>query len=457
MKVETKEIQPQVQSVSITIEKADYEEKLLSELKKLKKTATLKGFRVGKTPMSVIKKYYGESTMAKVVSSSVEEELGKALKENNINNILQPTLSNDSKAHSFDPNKLEDYEFLFEVPVFNEFDVEGLGEENSILNYKIEVEDKIVEDELTMVRKRLGSEITVEKDINEEDRITIHCKELNTKGNVKRGGWDTGFSVLINLLDDEYKEQLLGKDVGFEFDFDIYKIEKDKSDKYVKKYLLNLDDEEEKKIGNQFRGEVKEISRIDLAEVNQEFLDKYMGEGVVSSEEEAKEKIKENIGSYYKTQTDAFLRRSILDYLMEKNPMTLPDEYLKNYLKENNPELTDEVLEKEYDSFAQNIKWDAVKGKLFNKYKVNVDFEEVQDRMRVKVRNYLGNQMMGIDLEPLVQNLMKDSKELSKTYEEVASEKVLDQAAQDLTLQEESVSLEKFGELVKEMNERING
>lgn len=454
MKASFKDLDKQVKGIDITIEKDDYQKAFDAEMKKLRKEAQIKGFRQGKTPMSVIRKYYGESVLAKAVTSALEEQLAKAISEEKLQNITKPRLSENSKQHTFDSSSLGDYDFSFELPVYEDFELAGI-EGETIIDYEIEVDPAIVEDEFTTARKRMGSNEDVEKDIFGEDLITIHCQELDENGAVKEGGWETGFSVLVNLLTEHYNKEVLGKDLGHTFDFNIYELEQDKTDKYVKKYLLNLDDEEEKEIGDMFRGEVKTISRIVPAEVNQDFLDKYMGEGVVSSEEEAKEKISENISNYYKKQTEAFRRRTILEHLMEHNTVNLPDDFLKKYLLETNEELTQEIIDKEYDAYAENVKWDAIKDRLYRKYETKVEIEEVKANLRSQIVQYLGAQAQHMDLEPIVNNLMGEQKEVAKAYEEVASQKMLNSVAEDMTLQVEKISVEKFGEMVKEMNEKL--
>jgi len=56
----------------IVLEKSDYLDKYKSELKKYKNKAHLKGFRKGKTPLSAIKKMYGQSVLADVINEKLQ-------------------------------------------------------------------------------------------------------------------------------------------------------------------------------------------------------------------------------------------------------------------------------------------------------------------------------------------------------------------------------------------------
>ncbi len=455
MKVSHQENGPLSSSIEITLEKGDYIEKYEQELKKVRGKAQMKGFRQGKTPRSVIEKMYGKGILAESINEILQEKLWDAIKEKELSVILSPIISQDQEQYDFNIKNMVDYAFTFDVGMKPDFTLQGADKESSINHVKIVADDEIVNKEFEMVRKRLGTEVSGEKDINDEDRVTIHANEIDEKGNVVKKGWETGFQVLVNTLKEEYKEQLLGKDKDFEFDFDIYVLEKDRKEDYVKKYLLNLDENEEKEIGRMFRGKINEIHRIEPAEVNQEFFDKYLGEGIVTTEEEAKEKIRENISEYYAGQATAFLHRNIMDKLIDENPMEMPKEFIRKWLIRNNEEVTAEQIDSEIDAFITNMKWDLISDQVKEKYEAEVKTEDVRAKIKVQISQYFGGQMPNMDIEPLVDNLMKDEKQFKQAYQEAASEKVLQSVADNITLVEEEVSLEKFGEMVKEMNERL--
>lgn len=276
MKVSRKDSEALTTVLDITLEKSDYLDKYNNELKKIRQKAAMKGFRQGKTPMSIVRKMYGQQVLAETINSLLQEKMTKAVEDEKIDLVTSPIMTEDQVNYDFDPKNLEDYTFSFEMGMIPEIDLKGADESSSITTYKILVDEDIVSKEFDLVRKRMGSEVEVEKEINNEDRVTIEAVELDDKGKVVKKGWETSFQVLVNTMDEKYIKAIEGKDVGFEFDFDINEIEKNRDEKYVKKYLLNLDEEEEKEIGNSFHGKIANIIRIELAEVNQEFLDKYL-------------------------------------------------------------------------------------------------------------------------------------------------------------------------------------
>ena len=75
MKIVRKDIDNLNASLTITIEKGDYDKKFKSELNKYKDKVQMKGFRKGKTPTSVINKLYGKSILADTINKVLQESL----------------------------------------------------------------------------------------------------------------------------------------------------------------------------------------------------------------------------------------------------------------------------------------------------------------------------------------------------------------------------------------------
>ena len=81
MKIEKKDIDALNRSVTLTLSKEDYESTFILELKKYKAKAHMKGFRKGKTPMSVLKKMYGQSVLADVVMDKINKGISDYIAE----------------------------------------------------------------------------------------------------------------------------------------------------------------------------------------------------------------------------------------------------------------------------------------------------------------------------------------------------------------------------------------
>jgi len=324
-------------------------------------------------------------------------------------------------------------------------------------DYDVEIPEDLLQEELDMRRKRFGKQVNPEKDIAEDDLILIKARELEG-GKVKDKGHETGFSMMVSRIGDEaVKKKILGGKVGDKFDFDIYAIEKGVEENYVKKYLLNLDDTEEKEIGKDFVGEIEKITRTELAELNQEFFDSAYGKDKVSSEAEALEDINTELSSFYQKQQKSLVYRGIMENLIDKNEMELPDEFLKRWLNSNNPEVKPEDIDKEYNNFEKNLRWSLIRAQLAKDFKVEVSPEELRESVKNKIMSYMAQyQQTDIDIEPMINNYLSKREQVEKEYEEALAEKLFEEIYSKVTLKTEKISIEDFRDKVQEANKKTN-
>ena len=459
MNIEKQSIDNLNATITINISKEDYQEKFKSELKKVAGKSTMKGFRKGKTPQSVIKKMYGKSVLAEVVNETLQKALSGYLDEEKLDILGQPIPSDDQTGDmNFDVNNLEDYSFKFDIGLAPEIDIQGVSESDTYDIYKIDIDDKVIDEELENAQKRLGEQEHPDGEVIANDILKIQAEELDGDS-VKENGWASEFSVLVDSLTEEYNKEVLKLSKGDSFTFDVYKLEKEKGDDYVKKYLLNVpkveEGEEEPVIGNMFTGKIIDIARLKVAELNQEFFDKYFGKDEVKSEEEARAKVEEYIGTHYHNQALQVMYRNIMDTLVAETKVELPAEFLRKWLKMTNEKLTDEEIEKDFDGFLDNMKWTLIKSNLAKKFEIEVSPEDIREAMANKVRNYFGQ--YGMDesyVNEILGKMLQNQEEVNKTYEELQAGKLFTKIGETVQHNETKISLEDFNEKVKEINEK---
>ena len=92
MKIEKNQIDDLNAEVTLIIEKDDYLANFNKELKSYQQKSQLKGFRKGKTPISVIKKMYGESVMQQSVMQLLSEKMDELVNSEDMKIIGEPFL-----------------------------------------------------------------------------------------------------------------------------------------------------------------------------------------------------------------------------------------------------------------------------------------------------------------------------------------------------------------------------
>lgn len=442
-------------SVELTLTPADYSQDFDDELKKYKNNVQIKGFRKGKVPTALIKKMYGKSILSDVISKSLEKGLFDYIEKEKLSYLAQPLPDRDfNQVIDLDPNNLQEHKFSFDLGLAPEFEVKGNAEADSYTHYNVIISDELIAEEVEGLRKRYGKNIEVTDSVGNMDIVTLDSIELDGK-NEKEDGWKTDFNVLVDVIHDEkVKNEICTKKLGDTIEFDVYKLE-DKDEAYINKYLLKLPEDRES--GNMYRGTISKVSRVEPAEMNEEFFAVFGDESIVD-EDSLKEFIKKDLSSYYENQSNEFLYREIMDGIIGETEVSLPEIFLKKYLKESNPEITDEILEKDFESFGKNMKWSLIKNKLGTEYKIEVAEEDLRVHFAKAVFSYMGN-FPGADysfVTSTVDRLMEDKEQVNKAYEEILADKVLKEVADKITQVDTDISHEDFVQKVKDLNAKFN-
>lgn len=92
MKVEVEEINKVQRRLKLVFSQQEVMDAFNSEYQKIRKKAQIKGFRRGKAPLSIIKRFYKEHVQNDVVNSLVKGSLYDAITERSINPIAAPVL-----------------------------------------------------------------------------------------------------------------------------------------------------------------------------------------------------------------------------------------------------------------------------------------------------------------------------------------------------------------------------
>ncbi|HFC00028.1 MAG TPA: hypothetical protein ENJ53_04405, partial [Phaeodactylibacter sp.] len=194
------------------------------------------------------------------------------------------------------------------------------------------------------------------------------------------------------------------------------------------------------------------VNRLELAELNQDFFDKYIGPGKVSSVEEMKEFIKNDYVKYYDKQADALMNRDLNDMLIEKNQLPLPDEFIKRWLEHSEENVSLADIEAGYDDFAKSLRWSLIREELIRKYDLEVSEEEIFEGLKNQVRDMFKQYGLPVSDELIVLNtankMAEDKEQMNKTYGELMTVKVFEAMKNNVTVEEKPISKEDFDALL---------
>ncbi len=443
--------------LTVTIKPEDYQTTYQKELAKYQEHGHLKGFRKGKTPMSVIRKMYGKAVLSEVVNREIQNALFQHIVDEKLNTLGHPLLAEDQELVEFDPKHLQTYSVTFDLGLAPEFELKGLDDGRVFDYFKVEVPQSMIEEELDNLRLRHGEREETTSSLQENDLVKVNARELED-GKPKKDGLEKEFSLLLSNIKEEARKALLEKSVGDRLKMNIFELEKE-NDSYVRKYYLGLEEDDEREINPEFELTIQSASHIVPAELNEAFFNQTFGEGEVSTEAEAREKIRSYIKDYHLPQAQALLFREIQEHLLEQNPLELPDAFLKRWLVASNEETTEESVEASYQNFAENLQWTIIREKIAKQNDLAVTQEEVLERFKGQVRSYMGNNPQFDEnfITNMAERLASDSDQVQKVESEILSDKLADVLRETVQLNEQTITIEALTEKLEAIRKQNGG
>ena len=293
-----------------------------------------------------------------------------------------------------------------------------------------------------------------ENDIQENDIVKVAAYELD--GDLRKaGGWETTLTILVkDVTDEALKARLLHLKKGETLRINPRSIEKREDEASYRKYILSLEKEDDRVVGDSFEGVIEEVSRVGEAELNEEFYQGYFGAGV-SSKEEAIEQIKKGIVQFYDVRANALLMRNFQERLMEENPIELPDTFLKRWLFVNNEgNMPVEQIEREYPAFADNLRWSLLRDKIKEQFGLEVTDADVYDSYAQRVRNYFQQDLPDEVLQSSVARLMQDAKDLESTKRDLETDKIFVAIRSEVSINDKPVTSEELHKTLDEVTKK---
>jgi trigger factor len=422
----------------------DYSEKVDETLKNYRKQANIPGFRTGKVPMGLIKKKYGPSVVAEEVNKAINNALYEHITDNKVD-ILGNPMPKDDPENQVDWENPADMEFTYEIGLAPAFDVK-LSKKDKVTYHKVIVDETVVNQQIEDFAKRYGK--LVPADLSEDkDMLLGAFKELDGNGADKEGGILHTSTISVEMLDDKkMQKKLTGMKVGDSLVLNPDDVSKGEADKAA---MLGITKDDLEGISNEFQYTVTEIKRMQPAAVNVQLFDKIYGEGNVTTEEDFRNKIKEEMASMFNKDSDKVFKRDLSDSLIKKLKLSLPDKFLKRWIKASNEnEVTAEQIEEEYEQYSKQLKWQLIENKIIADNDLKVEQEEVVEYTKgLLIQQYAQYGMPAPEEEMLAESAVKvleNQDEAKKVYEAIYERKIVDFAKENMKINEKEMSYEDF-------------
>jgi trigger factor len=420
--------------IKIDIAAADYQEKVEKGLKDYRKKANIPGFRPGQVPMGLIKKQYGKAMLADEINKLIQETLNKFLVDEKLD-ILGNPIPKDQANFSWDQ---DDFTFEFEIGLAPTFEID-LKAKNNVVHYQIEADEKMINSEIDGVLARYGKMSTLDE-VTEEANVT--GKFINEEKGIDK-------SSTINLSDLKGKTNLkkfVGLKVG---DVITLKTKGLFEDEHKLGHVLGVKHEEVHGLDIEVEMTIETITKLDKAELNQELFDKMFGEGVISSAEELKERIKKDAELQFTSHSDQQLLNDVTEFLIENTKFDLPKEFLIKWLSTaGEKEMTIEEATAEYERSEKGLRYQLIESKLITDNKIQVAFEDLKnftiELIKAQMAQYGQMNPSDKEMDEIAYKVLTNEEERKRLSAQMMSTKLLDFFKENLKLKAKKVSYEDF-------------
>lgn len=356
------------QGLKITVPAADIDAIRESQVKVVQKEAEIQGFRRGRAPLPLVKKYYQATIERYTLDEAMQHGYQEGLKESKLDPIAEPVIT------KFDFDDQKNLIMEVEVDTYPEVELKkysGIKVEKEV--FKITNDD--VQDSLDYLRKQKAEVATVDDKAVNGHFVTVTMQEVDESGVpiIGKKYEDIRFEIGDGKFDRDIETQMIGLKSGEQ-----KQVEKKYEGKDVPENMRGKTE--------RFQVTINKIETESLPELTDEFVSELKYEEI-DTVDKLKDRIKTNLEAQWGQESEQRFYHKFVHELLENNPFEVPDSVVDRYLdqivedvKKRDKKVNDEQVRKNYRSEAVfNIKWFYLKEKIAEKENIKAeesDFEK---------------------------------------------------------------------------------
>lgn len=433
-----------IAKITINLAPEDYNPAVDKAIKDQAKKAKLPGFRPGMVPASHIRRTFGKAILFDEINRLINEKISAYITEQKLEVLGQPLPAEGEEDAQYNWDFKDTFNFNYEIGLAPEFEI-PFDASAEFTQYDIKADEGTLAERIKNLRRSYGKMTNPE--VSEEGDVLYATLKQD-----KEGGIEKTTSVRTDIIEDAKIKKSL---VGLKKD-DSVKIDVKKAFQVADlARILGITEEEAENLDvTKFELTVKNINRLEEAELNQEFFDKLFAAGEVTTEEQFTAKVKEEVENLFKQTSDQKLRNDMYTFGMDKVDVKFPEEFLKRWLKATNPNLTEQEIEEGFADFLNNLKWTIIENRIITANNLEIKYDEVVDL--AKERIYAQIKMYNFNEEPTEEQLnqfalqlLSDKEQANRLFEEVKALKVFDYLKSNVKINSQEIDYNKFQELDK--------
>ena len=415
--------------LSVSVDKETIQKKMDERLNELQKEVSLKGFRTGKVPTSVIKNQFGKSIYGEVIDKILRETSTKAIEEKKLKVAGQPKID----LKTFGEGKDLNYEL--QIDSLPDIKLKPFDRYKAI-EYKVKIEEKIINEklkELSIQNKQFEDKKEGEKAII-GDQVTFDYS-ATVDGNKFEGSEGKGVQLELgkDLFLKGFDEQLVGVKKN-----DLKNLDAVLPANHPKKELANKKTKFECKILN--------IKKAIENKIDDNFA-KIMG---AKDLKDLKKLIESQISNQYSQALNSITKKEILDQIEKNHELNLPKNLIDQEMLIMTKNLKVEEKEKHKINNEKIAKSRIKLGLLLNEYgeknSLKVTDDEVRAEIQKQIKGMPGQEKMVLDYyqkNPSASQSLKGS---------IYEEKIINLIKSKIKLEIKNINTKEAEKIISEFN-----
>lgn len=299
--------------IEVSVPRERIEQAIDERLKRVSRTAKLKGFRPGKVPFKVVKQQFGAQVRQEVLSDLMQSSFAEAVTQQKLNPAAGPRI----EPISVGPEQDLKYRATFEV--FPEIELKGV-EGIAVVRPAAEVTEADVDAMVLNLREQRPRFEAVERESREGDRVTMDF-EGQIDGAEFEGSKGTDVAVLLG-----------GGRMLKDFETGITGMKADERKQIDVPYPADYHNAALAGKVAKFDVHLKKVEEKQLPELDDEFCREY---GVLEGGiEQLRKEVRENMERELEQNVRARLKAQLMEGLLAANPVDVPQSLVDAQVRE---------------------------------------------------------------------------------------------------------------------------
>lgn len=439
--------------LTVKVTPEDYKARVREQLKKIGKTHQIPGFRKGHVALPDLERRFGREVTADVINEVVYEAVSGYINEHKLEVLGQPL---PVEVKELDFKTQQDFTFEYDLALAPKIDFVP-SKELTVPYYNIEVSDEMVSEQDKAFCRRFGAQVPGEQ--TEPDALVKGpIMELNADGTIREDA--DAVQVVAGIVGPKFfaspeeAAKFADKKVGDKVVFNPWNSCNGNVTELAS--MLQLPKETAADVKADFEMTISEIIVVRPAEHGQELYDEVFGKDKVTTEEDYLGEIRRMIGGQLSGNSEQLFsydaRKAILAAVGD---LQLPDELLKQWLISRNEGLNADNIDEEYAKMRDDLIWQLVSDRIAQALNVSVSKDDVLEYARGIAAQQLAQYgMTNLDLETVTgfaERMLENKEWAGRIHADVANAKLFGAIKEAVTLDEKSVSLDAFREMVKDL------